>query len=275
MLATVHNRYRRRVTDDPTYGALLDDLEAEEAALDGDVSGLDDTGWHTPTPAAGFDVQDSIAHLAVAEELASLALTDAPAFGARLEQLAADIGATERTIVGRGRALSGREVLDWWRDTRTLTIDTLRTRDGRDRIPWIAGPMSAMSFATARLMETWAHGTDVRDGLGIETVATGRLRHVADLGVRTRTFSYLVRGLPAPEGDVRVELDGPDGVHWSWGTGDDDVVSGPALDFCRVVTQRGHPADTRLEVRGEAAQEWLMIAQAFAGPPTEQRSSRS
>ena len=272
MLATVHSRYRRAVAD---YAALLADLEAEEAALDDDVAGLDDVGWRTPTPAAGWDVRDSIAHLAVAEELASLALTDAPAFDEQLEALAADIGTTERTIVERGRAKAGSEVLGWWRDARTVTIDALRARDLRDRIPWIAGPMSAMSFATARLMETWAHGTDVRDGLGLATVATSRIRHIADLGVRTRPFSYLVRGLPMPVGDVRVELDAPDGSIWSWGVSKTDVVRGPALDFCRVVTQRGSSADTRLDVRGDAAREWLTIAQAFAGPPTEQRSPRA
>jgi uncharacterized protein (TIGR03084 family) len=275
MLATVHSRYRRAVADDMGFDALLADLEAEEAALDDDVAGLDDAGWRTPTPAVGFDVRDSIAHLAIAEELATLALTDAVAFGERLEALAADVGATERTIVERGRAKTGREVLGWWRDTRAVTIDALRARDARDRIPWIAGPMSAMSFATARLMETWAHGTDVRDGLGIETVATPRLHHIADLGVRTRAFSYLVRGMSMPEHDVRVELDGPDGAHWTWGTSNDSVVRGPALDFCRVVTQRGNPADTGLEVDGDAAREWMTIAQAFAGAPTEQRPPRS
>lgn len=260
---------------DAAFESLLADLEAEEAALDGDVAGLDAAGWHTATPAAGFDVQDSIAHLAVAEELAVVALSDPDAFGERLAALAADIDATERTIVGRGRAMSGRAVLDWWRETRAVTVDALRSREARDRIPWIAGPMSAMSFATARLMETWAHGTDVRDGLGIQTVVTPRLRHVADLGVRTRAFSYLVRGRTPPEPDVRVALDGPDGTHWTWGSSDHDVISGPALDFCRVVTQRAHPSDTALDVRGEAAQEWMAIAQAFAGPPTDQRSPRS
>ena len=46
-----------------------------------------------------------------------------------------------------------------------------------------------------------------------------------------------------------------------------DRVSGPALDFCLLVTQRRHRADLALVPTGHAADDWLDIAQAFAGPP--------
>jgi len=46
-----------------------------------------------------------------------------------------------------------------------------------------------------------------------------------------------------------------------------DRVTGTALDFCLVVTQRRHPADTGLVASGPAAEGWIAIAQAFAGPP--------
>ncbi len=127
--------------------------------------------------------------------------------------------------------------------------------------------MSAASMATARLMETWAHGQDVADALGVERTPTGRLRQVAHLGVRTRTFSYLVHGLPAPQADVRVELTAPDGEQWTWGPEDaPDRVTGTALDFCLLVTQRRHRSDLELVTAG-GADTWLEIAQAFAGPP--------
>jgi uncharacterized protein (TIGR03084 family) len=124
-------------------------------------------------------------------------------------------------------------------------------------------------------METWAHGHDVADGLGVEIEPTARLHHVAELGVRTRPFSFAVRGLPAPETDVRVELTAPDGSTWSWGASTECVVRGAALDFCLVVTQRRNPRDTALEVSGDAARAWIEVAQAFAGPPTDQRPPSS
>jgi uncharacterized protein (TIGR03084 family) len=254
------------------YREVLADLRDEEAALDHLVADIDADGWAAPTPASGWDVRDTVAHLAVSEELAASALTDEDAFAERLTELAADLDATEAALLAEGRATTGPALLERWRGARFRTLDALRARTARDRVPWINGTMSAMSFATSRLMETWAHGQDTRDALGAPTGATARLRHVADLGVRTRPFAYAVRGRRAPDTPVRVELVAPDGSTWAWGDETSaDVVRGPALDFCRVVTQRVHPADTELEVRGDASREWLQIAQAFAGPPTAQR----
>jgi uncharacterized protein (TIGR03084 family) len=124
-------------------------------------------------------------------------------------------------------------------------------------------------------METWAHGQDIVDtaqaaGVPVDRPPTDRLRHIAQLGVITRGWSYAVRRMEAPAGDVRVELDAPSGEVWAWGPdGAADVVRGPAEDFCLVVTQRRHPADTALEVVGDLATDWLAHAQAFAGGPTE------
>jgi uncharacterized protein (TIGR03084 family) len=143
--------------------------------------------------------------------------------------------------------------------------------DGLDpgiRVPWFGPPMGLPMLLTARLMETWAHGEDVAEALGVSRPATARLRHVAYLGVRTRRHSYTVRGRSLPEGDVRVELDGPGGEHWTWGEeAAADRISGPVLDFCLVVARRRHPADVALKAEGPLAAEWLTLAQAFAGPP--------
>ena len=64
----------------PDYSGLLADLAAEEAELDRVVADLDDAGWATPTPAAGWDVRDSVAHLAYTEDLARAALSDEAEF---------------------------------------------------------------------------------------------------------------------------------------------------------------------------------------------------
>jgi uncharacterized protein (TIGR03084 family) len=124
-------------------------------------------------------------------------------------------------------------------------------------------------------METWAHGQDVADALGIEREPTRRLAHVAQIGVRARPFSYMVRGLDPPLAGVKVDLEAPGGDRWSWDEDvTADVVLGPALDFCLVVTQRRHLDDTRLVVEGPNAVEWMRIAQAFAGPPGPGRQPR-
>jgi uncharacterized protein (TIGR03084 family) len=258
------------------YGALLDDLVAEEASLDDLVEGLGDDGWTTPTPSEGWTVRDQVAHLAASEEWAALALTEPERFRTEASALNEDPvarAAEMRCGLLARRPPPGTEPLEWWRVGRTTMLAELRGHEPKDRIPWFGPDMSAMSFATARLMETWAHGVDVAEALGIARAPTDRLRHIADLGVRTRGFAYVSRGMKLPDVPIRVDLATPDGDDvWSWGPAEaPDSVLGSALDFCLVVTQRRNPADTDLLVTGPAAGEWIGIAQAFAGVPTTHR----
>jgi uncharacterized protein (TIGR03084 family) len=259
------------------YDALLDDLEAEERELDALVTPLDDAAWTTLTPAEGWTVSDSIAHLAATEEWGLRSLTDPDGFREELERFATDPAARATEVASGllGRRPPPDGVLAWWRSARNATATALRAHDPSDRVPWFGPDMSVTSLATARLMETWAHGQDVVDALGAHRSPTARLRHVAEIGVRTRGFVYASRGMTAPVAPVRVELAGPDGDTWSWGPNDaSERIRGDALDWCLVVTQRAHPDDTDLIVEGDDAREWIGIAQAFAGAPTDHRPPR-
>ena len=265
--------------DQAAYDALLRDLTAEQEELDAVVAGLDDGGWATPTPADGWDVDDQIAHLAATEQWARRSLEDPDGFRGELAEYAAD---PERRAAGIRDGRIGRDrpggvtTLDWWRENRRATGAALRERAPAERTPWFGPDMSLASFATARVMETWAHGQDVVDALASPRPPTARLRHVAEIGVRARPFAYASRGLELPDREVRVELVAPDGERWAWGPDDaTDVITGDALDWCLVATQRRNPLDTTLAVTGDAAVEWIGIVQAFAGPPTEHRAPRS
>ena len=131
-------------------------------------------------------------------------------------------------------------------------------------------------MATARLMETWAHGVDVRDALGRPIEESRRLDHVAHLGVRTRAFAFAAHGLPAPGEPVRVELTRVDGSRWTDGPEDaEQRVSGPLLDFCLRVVQRRPRAALALVAVGPDADRWLDVAQAFAGAPGRGSEGRS
>lgn len=158
-------------------------------------------------------------------------------------------------------------LLATWRAGRSELERTLRSAPPGTRIPWYGPPMSAASMATARLMETWAHGQDVADALGVMRTPTDRLQHVVRIGVRTRNFAFGVRGLSAPGEEFRVELVGPSGELWMYGPeGAAQRVTGPALDFCLLVTQRANRTDLAVRAEGPDADKWLDIAQAFAGP---------
>jgi uncharacterized protein (TIGR03084 family) len=250
--------------------ALAADLAAESAVTRELVAGLDEPGWRAPTPAAGWDIADQITHLAYFDEVAVRAAVHPDEF--RVE-LAAGLDHVDPDLVAaRYRDRTGSELLAWFDTARANLICTFATIDPRTWLPWFGPDMSAASSLTARLMETWAHTQDIADALGVTREPTGRLRHVAHLGVITRGFSFVNRGRPLPETPVRVELTASDGTVWTWGQPDAaDRVTGPALDFCLLVTQRRHRDDLDLAVEGPAAEEWIAIAQAFAGPPGDGR----
>ncbi len=251
--------------DNVSMHEICDDLHAEYEALDAVVASLTDEQWDAPTPAAGWSVRDQICHLWFFDVRELMALTDPDAFAADMAELLAS-GGTEASVAS-GRQMTGAALLEAWRHDRTRLVDVARSIDPSARVPWYGPSMAARSAITARLMETWAHGHDVVDALGASRPATARLKHVAHIGVRARPFSYMVNGREMPAAPVYVVLRGPDGDTWEWGEPCPNRVSGEALDFCLVVTQRRHVADTSLQVIGDVAADWIGIAQAFAGGP--------
>jgi uncharacterized protein (TIGR03084 family) len=252
--------------------AVLDDLATESARLESLLVDLPEAAWRTPTPAPGWDVATQIAHLAWTDEAAYAAACDKERWDDLvLEALADPVHAADRAALTGGIA-APRVILERWRSARSRLAETLRSYPPGRKMPWYGPPMSATSMATARFMETWAHSLDVHAALAAEPEITDRIRHVAHLGVRTRDWAFSVRGLAAPVEEFRVDLVAPSGEVWSWGPDDaPQTVSGTAYDFCRLVTQRVHRADTTLIASGPEADAWLDVAQAFAGPPGEGR----
>ena len=250
---------------DPT--AVLDDLRSESDELDHLVGELSDDEWARPTPAPRWTIAHQIAHLAWTDAAALLAVTDAEAFAVETEKAFAAPHSFVDEGAEKGAALPPAELLARWREGREQLQKALRAAPAGSRFPWYGPPMSAASVATGRLMETWAHGQDVADTLGAVREPTSRLRHVAYIGVRARDYAFGVRSLTPPTAPIRVELAAPDGELWTFGPQDAaQRVTGPALDFCLLVTQRANRADLAVRAEGADADRWLDIAQAFAGP---------
>ncbi|HSL26761.1 MAG TPA: maleylpyruvate isomerase family mycothiol-dependent enzyme, partial [Acidimicrobiia bacterium] len=196
------------------------------------------------------------------------AITDPDAFAAEINQrLGEEAGAYMAAGLDRGRALTPAGVLAWWRTARGSELAAFATVDAEERVLWYGPPMRARSAVTARLMETWAHGQDVTDALGIVRRPTNRLFAIAELGVKTFSWSFTNRGLVVPAERVRVALRGPSGSERVWNDEWSNSITGPVDDFCLVVTQRRHYLDTALVIEGAVARHWMEIAQVFAGPP--------
>jgi uncharacterized protein (TIGR03084 family) len=247
---------------------VLDDLVAETRVLQSLVAHLDDAGISAATPAAGWSIRDQLTHIAYFDQTATQAATDPGGFRRDAAAMLARGADFPDQVAIDHAGLTADDVRSWVNRARAAFVATFRGIDPKARLPWYGPDMSAVSSATARLMETWAHGQDVADALGERREPTDRLRHIAHLGVQTAGFSFILNGRPVPSTPVRVELVAPTGGRWEWGPPDAvDRVTGAALDFCLTVTQRRHVSDTALAVTGPVATEWISIAQTFAGAP--------
>lgn len=244
--------------------AILADLEAEQADLERLLRRLRDEQWRLVTPAAGWDVRDQVAHLADTEEIAHDTATGGPR---QLNEEALRFSSPEaftEAMCEKGRAMQPTAVLDWWVRGAIRTREALAPMDPKQRIPWGLG-MSARAFATARLMETWAHGLDIRDAVGEPPNITPRLRNVAWLVTNALPYAFRLTGRDMPDGTLRVEVTGPEGDVWAFGPEDaTDRITGDAAEYCRVGVQRMRRADAAtLNADGSLADAALDVARAF------------
>ncbi|WP_063018931.1 TIGR03084 family metal-binding protein [Nocardia nova] len=259
------------------YSALLRDLGQETDRLIDCLSSTSELAWESATPAEGWAIRDQVSHLAYFDDCAHLALTDADRFRIEADRLTSLGPDFPDRIAEAHRHLSAGELRSWFEESRSRLLTALTTDDPRRRLPWFGPDMSVASSATARLMETWAHGQDIYDALGVDHPLSSGLRSIAHLGVSTFAFAHRLNNLEVPAEPVRVELYAPDSDEvWTWGPADaTDRVTGPAEDFVLVVTQRRHREDTKLVVEGGIASRWMTIAQAYAGAPGTGRPSRT
>jgi uncharacterized protein (TIGR03084 family) len=249
------------------------DLLAEYRELAALCDTLTPAQWTAPSAFYGWTPWDEIAHLCFFDETALLSVREPERFASEAVTLNARVGggeefsAIQRAAFGH---LDGPALLALWRARHEALARELAMLDPKARLPWYGPPMSARSFASARLMETWAHGQDVWDVARCRRPATARLKHIAHLGFTTFGWTFANRGLPVPEVVPHVALQAPDGSLWQWGDANSaHRVNGTAEDFCLLVTQRRHADDTALRYTDGPISDWLHMAQCFAGPPAD------
>jgi len=251
---------------------ILSDLVAEQQALDQFLQRVHEREWTLPTSAPGWTILDTVSHLAYTETLAAEAITR----GQEVIDLEKITSIDEWTVRGVdiGRTKRYQAVIEWWRNGRASVVDALSRIDARDRIPWLVAPMSAKAFATTRLMETWAHGLDIKDAMEGRitldeeeedpTDDTIRLRHVAWLAHRMLPYAFAEAGEEYPDSGIRVELMGPKYSRWVYGPEDaDNVIKGIGGDWCRVAVQRLDLEDTTLKAEGTAAETALRVVRTY------------
>jgi uncharacterized protein (TIGR03084 family) len=240
---------------------IFDDLVDELDALEGVLSGLSPDQWESPSSAEGWTVADVVLHLAQTEEAVVTTIeseTQAPQWrqGGGIDEMVEVWVGAERT--------TGADVFERWRVARRAAVDALRRADPQKQYVWARAPLKPPTLATTRIAEHWAHALDIVDPLGIPYPDTDRLRHIAWLGHSTLPYAFELNGQEPRS--VYVELTGPNGDTWRYGSPDcDSSITGAAGAFCRVGAHRLTPEASGLTATGPHALAALKVLRNYAG----------
>lgn len=246
---------------------VLADLVSDGEDVDRLIAGLGAEEWRLATPAAGWTIAHQVAHLTATFRMAALAAAHPAEFKAMAAGLSEDFDANVDKSLSPYLAGSPQELLAAWREQRAAAVDALASVPEDQVVPWLVRPIPPAILAAAGMMELFGHGQDIADALRVRPQRTDRIRRVVEFGVHTMEFGYLARGLTPPDEPFRFELTAPSGARWDFGPPDAaQRVSGPALDFCLLVTRRRHRDDLAMTASGAEADHWLYIAQAYRGP---------
>ena len=250
-----------------------EDFREEVRALAQVLEPLQDADFDRVTLFQDWTIGDVLGHLHMFDVAALETLKGAEHFAAFFAPIARGLaeGRTLReTQYPWLGALAGRALFEAWRVTGEKVADAYGMADPKRRVQWAGPEMSALSAITARQMETWAHGQEVFDVLGLERAEGDRIRNICHLGVSTRAWTFANRGLPVPEPAPHVRLVAPSGAVWEWNDPQEgNRVEGSAVGFARTVTQVRNVTDTDIRATGPGAAEWMRLAQCFAGDPVE------
>ncbi len=248
-----------------------EDFRAESRALAAILEDLPEADFHRPTQFKDWTIDHVLGHLHLFNVAAETSLKGEHAFAAFIGPVVKDMQSGKTILECQFPwldGLSGRALFEAWKAGAESCADAFVSADPKARVKWVGPDMSALSSITARQMETWAHGQEVFDLLGLERSEQDRIRNIAHLGVATYGWTFLNRKEEVPEPAPYVQLTGPSGAVWEWNTKqDDNLVRGSAVEFAQVVTQVRNIADTDLVTVGPAASRWMELAQCFAGPP--------
>jgi len=246
------------------------DFREESEALFRLVDPLKEAELESRTQFKGWTINDVVGHLHIWNWAADLSLKDGDGFQAFFKDFV-EVVLSEGMRTAEEKWLDGlknRELLDTWRRFYLETSERFAAADPRARVPWAGPDMSVRSSITARFMETWAHGQEVYDQMGVVRSNTDRIKNIVVLGVNAYNWSFSVHSMEVPGPMPFLRLTAPSGELWEWGdVSKENLIQGSAEEFCQVITQVRNIGDTCLEVAGNTATQWMASAQCFAGPP--------
>ena len=148
---------------------VLSGLFAVWDAIDAQLEGLPETGWHAATPLPAWNVQAVVSHMIGTESfLSGVAAPEVDMDVSGLDHVRNDIGAMNEAWVRHLSAESGNHVLERFRavtDDRRTTLASMGEDDWNALTPTPVGPESYGRFIRVRVFDCWMHEQDIRVAL--------------------------------------------------------------------------------------------------------------
>lgn len=230
------------------------------------LSNLKEADWNKATPFKSWTINQVVQHLLFLDRIAIISLKHPDKFGIKVAEFSAINNTTQ---------FEGAELLKEWQSAYQELSMAFSTAPSDKRLPWFGPAMSLESLLIARQMEVWAHGQDVYDLYQAPRPYFDRIENICVLGIKTFSWSFKNRKLDVPNIKPTVRLTLPSGRVKTWSGDSNQIISGEAVEFASVVTQCRNIHDTKLDVIGNVAEEWMGIAQCFAGKPERPPESGS
>jgi len=243
-----------------------EDFRAESAALHALLKDVDRARFDEPTQFKNWSIKTVLEHLCFWNQMAKYQLSDEAELVSTLNQIGAYKGGMRAYEAACFKGVSSDVLFEsWWAGVHECA-DMFAKCDPKARLKWAGPDMSARSSITARLMESWAHGQEIYDHLGVRRENKDRIQNIVVLGVNTYGWTYKTRGETPPGAMPYLVLKAPSGAVWTYGEkSETSRIEGSAEAFCQVVTQVRNVADTELVLTGPVAKDWMGKAQCFAG----------
>jgi uncharacterized protein (TIGR03084 family) len=234
------------------------------------LSQLSEKDFDQSTQFKGWTFNNVIGHLHVWNYAADISLGDGEEWN--------DFSAKALKALGSGSSMnqfeqtitndiSGKELLEKWKSYFTEMSERFAAADPKKRVKWMGPDMSVRSSISARHMETWAHAQELYDSLGVKRINHDRIKNIVIIGNNTFKWCYTVHNRKIPTEKPYLKLTSPSGEIWEFNNqSNKNYISGLAEEFCQVVTQVRNIKDVNLNVHGSDSNEWMSIAQCFAGP---------
>jgi uncharacterized protein (TIGR03084 family) len=250
---------------DPVVTALAEQQIETQSLLDD----LADGDWEAATRCDGWNIADVVLHLAQSDEMAVASLQGTLPSGGDASATGwgggSSVDESVALMVERERGAMPSDLVGRWTSAANQLTALLDGMDLSTRVRWVAGHMSARTLATTRMAETWIHTGDIASAVGIEPIATDRLKLIARLAWRTLPYAFGRAG-KTMSGPVKFLLVAPSGERWGFIPDEPAVTTifGPAVELCEVAARRVDPSATSLSGDGPDVAEVLSLVRTYA-----------